>query len=70
MKRIKQILESKLNNQIKVDKLLQYDCELHTELGLNSTEEERKEVSQLSHLIIKEVVNLDPELEYLQTTRD
>lgn len=62
MKRIKQILESKLDHQTKVDKILQYDCELHTELG--------KEVSQLSDLIIKEVVNLDPDLTYLQTTRD
>lgn len=63
--RIERILESKVTTEEKVDKLLQYDCELRTELGLESTLEERKEVTKLSDQIMKAIVKLDPKEKYL-----
>lgn len=70
MKTIKDILQSEVSDQQKVSDLLELDSALHTNLGLESTEKERKEVRKQSDRIIDEVVKLDPELKYLKTAKD
>ena len=46
--------------QKKVDALLKIDCELYTNLGIDSTITERKDVKSISKLIYKSISNISP----------
>lgn len=44
----------------KVDSLLEIDCELYTNLGIDSTASDRKKVKALSKVIYKAISNISP----------
>ena len=44
----------------KVDSLLEIDCNLYTNLGIDSTTSERKKVKALSKVIYKAISNISP----------
>lgn len=44
----------------KKDELYRIDCKMYTNLGLDSTKSERKEVKRLSRVIYKAIQKIDP----------
>jgi hypothetical protein len=66
MEQIKLILSKEISNESKVNELLKFDSEMHTNLGIDSTAQERLNVKQLSDIVINEVIKLDPDLNYLK----
>ena len=44
----------------KVDSLLEIDCNLYTNLGIDSTASDRKKVKALSKVIYKAISNISP----------
>ena len=44
----------------KVDSLLEIDCNLYTNLGIDSSASERKKVKALSKIIYKAISNISP----------
>lgn len=60
-KTIDKIIESNLTTKEKVDKLLELDATLYTNLGTDSTAEEKKEVKRISKIIYKSIKKIDKE---------
>ena len=58
---INKITESNLTTKEKVDKLLELDATLYTNLGVDSTTEEKKEVKRISKIIYKSIKKIDKE---------
>lgn len=44
----------------KIDSLLEMDCIMYTELGVDSTKKERDEVKKMSRKIYKAIKSIDP----------
>jgi len=44
----------------KIDSLLEMDCIMYTELGVDSTKKERDDVKKMSLKIYKAIKNIDP----------
>ncbi len=47
-------------NRRKIDSLLEMDCIMYTELGVDSTKKERDEVKKMSRKIYKAIKSIDP----------
>jgi|TARA_Y100000289_G_C3870858_1_gene123399 hypothetical protein len=47
-------------NRRKIDSLLEMDCIMYTELGVDSTKKEREEVKKMSRKIYKAIKSIDP----------
>ena len=58
---IDKILEFKTwNDRQKIDELLRIDCELYTNLGIDSTKTELSEVKKRSRTIYRAIKQVDP----------
>ena len=44
----------------KIDSLLEMDCIMYTELGVDSTKKEREDVKKMSRKIYKAIKSIDP----------
>lgn len=49
------------SNEKKIDALLEYDCNMYTNLGLDSTKTERKETKKKSRAIYRAIKEIDYE---------
>jgi hypothetical protein len=47
-------------NRRKIDSLLEMDCIMYTELGVDSTKKERDDVKKMSRKIYKAIKSIDP----------
>ncbi len=59
---IDELLNAKLCNKCKVDKLLEMDCILYTKLGKDSTNKERAEAKSKSKKIYSLIKKIDTEI--------
>lgn len=53
---------SSWNDKKKIDELFRIDCYMYTNLGIDSTEKERKDVERKSMYIYKAIKKIDPQL--------
>ena len=53
---------SSWNDKKKIDELFRIDCYMYTNLGLDSTEKERKDVERKSMYIYRAIKKIDPQL--------
>lgn len=53
---------SSWNDKKKIDELFRIDCYMYTNLGLDSTEKERKDVERKSMYIYRAIKKIDPKL--------
>jgi len=55
---IEKILNEQLTDKEKIDKLLELDCNLYTNLGTDSTKTEKQEVKRTSRKIYKAIQSI------------
>lgn len=53
------ILELRISNKEKIDKLLEYDTDLYTRLGIDSLKKEKEETKKESKRVYKAIKTLD-----------
>ena len=53
---------SSWNDKKKIDELFRIDCYMYTNLGIDSTEKERKDVERKSMYIYRAIKKIDPQL--------
>ena len=56
---IENILKEQLTDKEKIDKLLELDCNLYTNLGTDSTKTEKQEVKRMSKKIYKAIQTIN-----------
>ena len=56
---IENILNEQLTDKEKIDKLLELDCNLYTNLGTDSTKAEKQEVKRTSRKIYKAIQSIN-----------
>jgi hypothetical protein len=56
---IENILAEQLTDNQKIDKLLELDCNLYTNLGSDSTKAEKQEVKRMSRKIYKAIQTIN-----------
>ena len=56
---IENILAQQLTDKEKIDKLLELDCNLYTNLGTDSTKTEKQEVKRMSKKIYKAIQTIN-----------
>jgi len=56
---IESILAEQITEKHKIDKLLELDCNLYTNLGLDSTKTEKQEVKRMSRKIYKAIQGIN-----------
>lgn len=55
---IENILAEQITDKEKIDKLLELDCNLYTNLGIDSTKSEKQEVRRMSRKIYKAIQSI------------
>lgn len=55
---IENILAEQITAKEKIDKLLELDCNLYTNLGIDSTKSEKQEVKRMSRKIYKAIQSI------------
>lgn len=55
---IENILAEQITDKEKIDKLLELDCNLYTNLGIDSTKSEKQEVKRMSKKIYKAIQSI------------
>jgi hypothetical protein len=55
---IENILAEQITDKEKIDKLLELDCNLYTNLGIDSTKSEKQEVKRMSRKIYKAIQSI------------
>lgn len=55
---IENILKQQITDKEKIDKLLELDCNLYTNLGIDSTKSEKQEVKRMSKKIYKAIQSI------------
>ena len=56
---IENILAQQITDNQKIDKLLELDCNLYTNLGIDSTKTEKQEVKRMSRKIYKAIQTIN-----------
>ena len=56
---IENILKKQLTDKEKIDKLLELDCNLYTNLGTDSTKTEKQEVKRMSKKIYRAIQTIN-----------
>ena len=56
---IENILKEQLTDKEKIDKLLELDCNLYTNLGTDSTKTEKQEVKRMSKKIYRAIQTIN-----------
>ena len=56
---IENILAEQITDKEKIDKLLELDCSLYTNLGIDSTKSEKQEVKRMSKKIYKAIQSIN-----------
>ena len=56
---IENILKEQLTDKEKIDKLLELDCNLYTNLGTDSTKAEKQEVKRMSKKIYRAIQTIN-----------
>lgn len=56
---IENIINQQLTDKEKIDKLLELDCNMYTNLGLDSTKSEKQEVKRMSKKIYRAIQNIN-----------
>ncbi len=56
----KEIIKMPITDREKIDKLLEIDADLYTNLGIDSTKKERLEVKRLSKKIYRMIQGINP----------
>lgn len=56
---IESILAQKITDNNKIDKLLELDCNMYTNLGIDSTKTEKLEVKRMSRKIYKAIQSIN-----------
>ena len=56
---IENILAEQITDKEKIDKLLELDCNLYTNLGIDSTKSEKQEVKRMSRKIYKAIQTIN-----------
>jgi len=56
---IENILAEQTTDNQKIDKLLELDCNLYTNLGIDSTKNEKQEVKRMSRKIYKAIQTIN-----------
>ena len=56
---IENILTEQITDNQKIDKLLELDCNLYTNLGIDSTKTEKQEVKRMSRKIYKAIQTIN-----------
>jgi hypothetical protein len=55
---IENILAEQITDKEKIDKLLELDCNLYTNLGIDSTKSEKQEVKRMSRKIYRAIQSI------------
>ena len=56
---IEKIISQDITDKEKIDKLLELDCNMYTNLGIDSTKTEKQEVKRMSKKIYKAIQNIN-----------
>jgi hypothetical protein len=56
---IENIINQQLTDKEKIDKLLELDCNMYTNLGTDSTKSEKQEVKRMSKKIYRAIQNIN-----------
>lgn len=56
------ITDTNLTNVGKIDRLLHLDCQMYTNLNINSTQEDRDYIKQQSRIIYEKIKEINPNL--------
>lgn len=56
---IENIIKQDITDKEKIDKLLELDCNLYTNLGTDSTKSEKQEVKRMSKKIYRAIQNIN-----------
>lgn len=56
---IENILAEQITDKEKIDKLLELDCNLYTNLGIDSTKTEKQEVKRMSRKIYRAIQTIN-----------
>lgn len=56
---IENIISQDITDKEKIDKLLEFDCNMYTNLGTDSTKTEKLEVKRMSKKIYKAIQNIN-----------
>lgn len=56
---IENILAEQITDKEKIDKLLELDCNLYTNLGIDSTKSEKQEVKRMSKKIYRAIQSIN-----------
>lgn len=56
---IENILAEQITDKEKIDKLLELDCNLYTNLGIDSTKSEKQEVKRMSKKIYRAIQTIN-----------
>jgi hypothetical protein len=56
---IEKIISQDITDKEKIDKLLELDCNMYTNLGIDSTKTEKQEVKRMSKKIYRAIQNIN-----------
>jgi len=56
---IENIINQQITDKEKIDKLLELDCDMYTNLGTDSTKTEKQEVKRMSKKIYRAIQNIN-----------
>jgi hypothetical protein len=56
---IEKIINKNITDTEKISELLQLDCDMYTNLGIDSTKTEKQEVNRMSRKIYKAIQNIN-----------
>jgi hypothetical protein len=56
---IENIIKQQITDKEKIDKLLELDCNMYTNLGTDSTKSEKQEVKRMSKKIYRAIQNIN-----------